>query len=86
MANIAYWQMQEHDPSRDSSHFNFPSTTDYVPLKGPNHEILFLMGSGAPSTDHNNAPQGSLYMDKTNNVLYLKDGTGANWASVDVTT
>jgi hypothetical protein len=66
-----YIRHQENDPNVDSG-YSFPSTSDYLEIKGPTHAILLILGTGAPSTDHNNAANGSLYIDMTNFTLYRK--------------
>jgi hypothetical protein len=81
MANILYLSQQEHDPSVDATGFNFPATTDYVKVVGPNHTFEILAGSGDPSTNHNNAANGSLYIDMTNFALYIKTAA-STWVVV----
>jgi hypothetical protein len=52
----------------DESSYSYASTTDFVEFKGPNQYIQLLAGAAAPSTAHNNAPLGS---------IYIATGTGA---------
>lgn len=83
------WMDEEADTENK---YDLPTTClGYAALGGRNADgtltkILFIVGDGAPSTDYNNAPVNSFYLDKTNHVLYLKDDTGANWATISSTT
>ena len=73
--NILYPMPHSVDPGDD---LGYPVTTDALIFKGPNHEIQLLAGVGDPSTNHNNAPNGSLFMDMTNFALYRKTAA-ATW-------
>lgn len=71
--NRMNWQQYSGDGQQDS-YYGFPSTSDYIELSGPNHSVLHIYGSGAPGSNHNNAPNGSTYIDMTNFKPYLKTG------------
>lgn len=76
MANVLE-MIRDYDPVRDGG-LSFPSTTDYTRFKGKNSDFMILAGTGAPSTNHNNAPNGSLYHDYTNLKWYIKTAA-ASW-------
>ena len=51
-------------------------------------QTLTIWGSGAPSTNYNNAPNGSVYIDYTNAAIYIKtgkpgSGTAGTWTTVN---
>lgn len=73
MANIIQ-VIKEFDPEVDAG-YSFPSTTDYVRMSGPNYAWLEMHGSGAPSTDHDNAPLGSRYLDYDSDDWYRHTAT-----------
>lgn len=70
-----------------SSGYNFPAASWILPIKGgPNSsgtqlDVMLIWGAGAPSTNYNNAPNGSLYTDMTNFKLYIKTAS-ATWTVV----
>lgn len=74
MANILE-MLRDYDPNQaGSSGYAFPSTSDYVKFKGPNHAILVILGTGAPTAGdgHGAAPIGSLYCNYATGEWYKK--------------
>lgn len=43
-------------------------------------EFYLIFGDGAPGSDYDTAPAGSIYVDYTNSALYVSDGAGT-WAA-----
>lgn len=76
--NILYPQPHSVDPGDDLS---FPATSDALVFKGPNSQILLITGAGVPGSNHNNADNGSLYVDTTNFKLHIKTAT-STWVVV----
>jgi len=77
-----YLQEQEYDPNVDASE-SYDADTDYVKWKGENQEIQFMVVTGDPgaNTNHDAAPNGSLCVDITNFVLYIKTAA-STWTIV----
>lgn len=59
---MASGRLYPQKDSVDESTYSYASTTDFVAFKGPNQNIQLLAGAAAPSTAHNNAPLGSIYV------------------------
>lgn len=59
------------------SDYGYPSTGTVLVevLQGDGYEIHKICHNAAPSTDFDNAPNGSEYWDGTNFKLYRKSGT-----------
>ncbi len=82
---MATGKLYPQKDSVDEGLYSFPSTTDFLEFKGPNGNLFILVGTGAPSTDHNNAPTYvSLYIDRATGILYSKTGAAA-WTKVSGT-
>ena len=75
--------LNEH--GADEASYSYASTTDFTSFKGPNQEIHLLVTAAAPSTAHNNAPLGSLAVDKTDYKLHIHTAT-ATWTVVGAQT
>lgn len=80
--NVITVQQDFADPENK---FGYPATSDYCVLLGPNNNIHLITGQGAPSTNHNNAPLSSLYVDVTNKKLYIMTAA-ATWVVVGTQT
>lgn len=76
--NILYPNPHSVDPGDD---LGYPTTTDALIFKGPNNQIQLLAGAGVPGSNHNNADNGSLYVDITNFVLHIKTAA-STWTIV----
>lgn len=67
----------------------FDRTTAHYAIKYVSEDGVFttwhIYGAGAPSTDFNDAPNGSLYTDTTNYKLYIKTAA-ATWTVVGAQT
>lgn len=64
----------------------FPATAAWVKLSGADQNgtersIYLIFGTGAPSTNYNNASEGSLYVDYTNYKLHIKTAA-STWVVV----
>lgn len=89
-----------NDPRAVADIYDFPDGAAAVEMLHPGvgstlesgrtpHAItLEIWGAGAPSTNYNNAPNGSKYNDVTNAAIYIKtgmpgSGTGGTWTTVN---
>jgi len=58
--------------------YSYPATTYGYAVTGSTDAGTWsyhvLHGTGAPSSDHDNAPNGSVYFDYTNKTSYVKAG------------
>lgn len=70
---------QQHEDN--TTNYSFASGSDYALFKGPNLSFMIIRGAAAPSTAHNNAPLGSLYIDTAAYVLYIMTAA-ATWTKV----
>lgn len=70
----------------DANFFQYPDTClGYMVIGDGTTKIHLILGGGAPSTDYNNAPFGSLYIDITNKTMSIKDAA-TSWGAFDITT
>ena len=68
---------QQHEDN--STNYSFATGTDYALWAGENITgFMILRGAAAPSTAHNNAPLGSLYIDTAAYDLYVMTAA-ATW-------
>lgn len=79
---LAKVQPYEEDANVQSG-YAYPTTTDGVlPIRMPGGTVYHVIfGQGAPSTNYNNAQNGSLYIDTTNFKLYIKTAA-STWTVV----
>lgn len=80
-------RFKEHNvDSGAEAGYAFPATAVWAELAGSDQNgtersIMFILGTGAPSTNYNNAPNGSLYVDYTNLKLHIKTAA-STWTVV----
>lgn len=80
MAQLQSRRIQMQQDSVDSGQeagLAFPATAAWVKLSGADQNgtersTYLIFGTGAPSTNYNNATNGSLYQDYTNLKWYVK--------------
>lgn len=80
MAQLQSRRLQFQQESVDSGQENglaFPATAAWVKVAGADQNgtersFYIILGTGAPSTNYNNASNGSLYLDYTNLKWYTK--------------
>lgn len=93
MAQIASNRLTPQVESVDSgveAGLGFPATAAWVRFVGADQNgtsrmFHLITGTGAPSTNFNNADNGSLYIDYTNFKLYIKTAA-ATWIVVGTQT
>ena len=83
----AYRSSQDYDVSK-ASHYSFPATSYFEEITDGSGTVIGMeiWGTGAPGSDHNNAPLNAIYHDRTNQTMHYKDAAGANWSAFDQTT
>lgn len=70
----------------DSNAFQYPTTCQgYTVWGNESSKTHLIRGTGAPSTDYNNAPNGSLYIDMTAFKIYIKTAS-STWTVVGAQT
>ncbi len=81
-SQLAKVQSYEDDQNVQTG-YNYPATVDgYLPIRTPSGAVFHLIfGAGAPSTNYNNATNGSLYIDTTNLKLHIKTAA-STWTVV----
>jgi hypothetical protein len=85
MAQVPVLKIQDEFPDAENRN-TYPTTClGYLVLGDDTTKIHLILGTGAPSTNYNNAPYGSLYWDLTNYAIYIKDAA-TSWGSLDITT
>ena len=77
--NLLVWENYTADAVTTSG-YDYLTTTDFAILRGKTHNIHFLLGTGAPGSDADSAPTGSLYCNKTTGKWYTK-GSSA-WETI----
>ncbi len=81
MAQVPILKLQDEFPD-PGNNFTFPTTClGYVVLGDATTKINLILGTGDPSTNYNNAPLGSLYIDLTAYKLYIMTAA-ATWTVV----
>lgn len=73
MAQVNVLKFQDEFPDAENRQ-SYPTTCQgYAVLGNDTYKIHIIVGTGAPSTDYNNAPLGSLYIKSDATVdLYIK--------------
>ena len=85
MAKVPVLKLQDEYADAENR-FSYPTTClGYVVLGDETTSIHVILGSAAPSTNYNNAPNGSLFVEMTNFVLYIKTGA-STWTVVGAQT
>jgi len=85
MAKVPVLKLQDEFTDAENR-YSYPTTClGYVVLGDETTKIQLILGTGAPSTNYNDAPYGSIYWDLTNYELYIKDAA-ASWGKITIVT